>query len=460
MRWGRTLLVVGCVGLLSTPYAEAQTQPTAPAALVSLQHEGRITVARGIDGGTPGSSADAIFADGSVWGRAIDSDGPCTLRRHVPRVSRSAGRITITGTAEPITLDESPADGGITYKHLGPVQDPAFVDGTTITVEAKGGTDLPAFTASVTAPAALAGYAPPTSLSRTGYTATWTPAQGAQILIIIGAVNRRAKDAVLVMCRVEDTGTFTVPASTLALIPSFFDQAIVMVARVAETVQPVGDTRVLIDAISSVRSGPFELAPSDRDRSSAAGVAPSCVRCESSPRSFLGVAFGLGGVSRIGNVPPTGGSSWRFQLGQRLAHGLHLVEEIDAIGSGYISPYPTNTAEQHLAMGAGIRWTPFKPRRHRTALFAGALGPFTDILAFYLTAVVGADLRGRITQTTPTESVEESAWSPMASLALGLAEIQGNDWSFGPEFREQIAYFDGHVQRGWMLLITIHLNAW
>jgi len=48
----------------------------------------------------------------------------------------------------------------------------------------------------------------------------------------------------------------------------------------------------------------------------------------------------------------------------------------------------------------------------------------------------------------------------MASLALGWLEIQGHDWSFGPEFREQVAYHDGHLQRGWMLLGAIHLNGW
>ena len=57
-------------------------------------------------------------------------------------------------------------------------------------------------------------------------------------------------------------------------------------------------------------------------------------------------------------------------------------------------------------------------------------------------------------------STEQVAWSPMASLAVGLLEIQGRDWSLGPEYREQLAHFDGHFQRGWLLLIAIHLNGW
>ena len=57
-------------------------------------------------------------------------------------------------------------------------------------------------------------------------------------------------------------------------------------------------------------------------------------------------------------------------------------------------------------------------------------------------------------------SIEATAWSPMASIAVGLPEIQGHDWSFGPEFREQLARYDGHLQRGWELSLAIHLNSW
>lgn len=65
-----------------------------------------------------------------------------------------------------------------------------------------------------------------------------------------------------------------------------------------------------------------------------------------------------------------------------------------------------------------------------------------------------------MTVVTPMRSTEQVAWSPMASLAVGLLEIQGRDWSLGPEYREQLAHFDGHFQRGWLLLIAIHLNGW
>jgi hypothetical protein len=85
--------------------------------------------------------------------------------------------------------------------------------------------------------------------------------------------------------------------------------------------------------------------------------------------------------------------------------------------------------------------------------------PFIDPSAVYFTAVVGAAFRDRVT-TMMTESSEDTAWSPMASLAVGWLEIQGRDWTLGPEFRGQLARFDGRLQRDWQLMIAIHLNQW
>ncbi len=311
---------------------------------------------------------------------------------------------------------------------------PSYVDGAQITVEASGGPDLPSFTGTVTAPQELAGYSPPTSLSRTGgYTATWTAVAESEILIVIGAINAR-RESLVVVCRVRDTGTFTVPASTFNLIPRSLDRAILIVARIAETVQILGDTRVIIDVVSSVMSGPFTLNV----------VAPQKQQGprEASPRLFLTLGFGY-----------SNGTTWRFQLGQRLAHGLHLVEDFNSLGSGYIS---ADTLEDHLSFGAGIRWTPFEPRPEPSRF---PLAPFIDTRAFYLTAVIGAGLRARQTETM-TGFNEDTAWSPMASLAVGLLEIQGRDWTLGPELRGQLARFDGKLQRDWQLMLAIHLNQW
>lgn len=452
------LLVGVCVlvGTVTPRHGSAQTATT-PGANAPSRVEGRITVARAYNGGDLGSSADAVFSNSPLWGTRIASDGPCTLFTRAVKEGLSAGTLTITGTAQPITLEESRPAGAVRYRPTAPVPSPAFADGATIKVEATGGADVSAFTSSVNVPPELLGYSPPASLTRGGYTATWKSNSGTEIMIVIVAVGRSFNDGVVVMCRVPDNGTFTVPASTFALIPPAFTQVVMVVARVAETVQTVGDARIVLDAVSSIGSGPFPLTPAEA--APATPSAPMALKREPSPRTYFGMGVGFGGFSRNGDAPPFVGSNWRLQLGQRLGRGLHLVEEVNLMSTSYFAPYPMTTAESQLSMGAGVRWTPFKPAPipARAARF---LGSFVDIRAFYLTAALGANLRERFTFPSATETAETSAWSPMASLALGLLVIQGHDWSLGPEFREQIAYYDGQLQRGWSLTIAIYLNTW
>ncbi len=191
-------------------------------------------------------------------------------------------------------------------------------------------------------------------------------------------------------------------------------------------------------------------------------VAPR-VRRETAARKFLNVAFGTGGVSRIGNVPPTYGYSFRLQFGQRLAHRFHVVEELSSLFSqSYISPFPTDTSEDHVALGAGIRWTPSDPRPQPTSgvRYLPVPAPFYDMSALYITALLGVDDRDRVTWVSPTQSTDQSALSPMASLALGAPILKGHDWSLGSEVRGQLAYFDGHVQRSWMVLLMAEVGQW
>ncbi len=379
-----------------------------------------------------------------MLGAVLGTDGPCTLHAPGGNEGLSAGAITITGTAQPITLEESPGNG---YRPRVAHGDVPFVPGAQITAAAAGGADVPAFTALVTAPPELTGYSAPTFISRAGYTATWTANTGSEIWIMIGAFSLRVKGGALLMCRVADTGRFTVPASAFALLPPAYDRASVMVARVAETMQEAGDARIALEAIDAVAAGEVPLTT----------TAPvSGIRCETSPRKFFSLSLGIGGVSRNGDVPPTQGWTYRLQLGQRIHHNLHLVGEVSWSDAGYVSPYSTYTGENHWSLGAGVRWMPFEPAPRRGPSFVFP-GPFVDVRAWYLTAMVGADLRDRFNQS---DSTEDTAWSPMTSLAIGLLEIQGHDWSFGPEFREQVAYYDGHLQRGWMLLFAAHLNEW
>ncbi len=126
----------------------------------------------------------------------------------------------------------------------------------------------------------------------------------------------------------------------------------------------------------------------------------------------------------------------------------------------YVSPFPTDTSESHDSIGVGLRWSPFAPDLYANKIAFPFPAAFIAPNAPYVTAILGADLRDRQTWVSPTQSTAQVAWSPIASLAFGLPEIQGGDWTLGPELREQLQYFDGHVQRAWMLLITFELRQW
>ncbi len=204
------------------------------------------------------------------------------------------------------------------------------------------------------------------------------------------------------------------------------------------------------------------IDPSNPDRASPHAdthATPSPVHCETSPRVFLELALGFGGMSRVGDIPPIRAPSWGWQLGQRLDHGLYLVEDIRFLESGYISPFRTDASETHQSVGAGIRWTPFEPRPQRMSNMLEP-GDFRDLQAFYIAAVVGIDGQSRVVHASPTESTEDGAESPMASLAVGWLSLQGRGWTVGPELREQLAYYDGRVQRGWQLSFVVDVTSW
>ena len=414
----------------------------------ALAWEGRVAIEHMHGGAGAAANVRASFSDSSTHGKLVASDGPCALYADSPVVGLSAGTITITGTTQPITLHPDGTNGHVHYEHASDLPEPPFVEGATLAV-AAGGADVPAFTASVIAPAELRGVTGPVAVSRAGTTVTWTAGAGPRIRIVLAALSVRAGKGLVVMCRVQDTGSFTIPASTFALIPFAFDQAIVTIDRFAETVQMAGNTRVVVEAGSVVLAGSF---PVDHGPDRKGKPVP----CEPTPRVFFSAAYGYGGVSRIGRVPPTFGTTGRLQLGQRLAHRLHLVEEYDSVDGGYTSVVSPASAEEHVVLGVGVRWMLLEPRLVPNPITL-LPGSFLD-RSLYVTALLGADFRDRFTETSPTTSSDASSWSPMASLALGVPEIRGHDWSMGPEFREQLTRYDGHFQRSWQAMIAIHLE--
>lgn len=227
--------------------------PTAPAL-------GLIEIGQGTNNGTAASEATARFAATSVFGAVLGTDGPCTLySAGQDQSSFSAGEITATGTTSTITIDPTGTAPSVTYSPSATVPKPAFMAGATIMVSGAGGPDVGAFTASVTAPAALAGYTPPTTLSRAGYTATWTAGAGPSIWVILAAFDTSTGSVTSVLCRVDDTGSYTVPATAFAMIPSNQTAGFAGVGRVSPMTTTVGSTMVTVQATSYVTSGQLTI---------------------------------------------------------------------------------------------------------------------------------------------------------------------------------------------------------
>lgn len=217
----------------------------------AVTRRGLVSVSQGDENGGPSSQASAAFLMGpDAVGPVLGSDGPCTAYGESMTATLDAGSISITGTVSPVTLT---ASGSPLRYHAGStVPYPIYSAGATIAFAGAGGADIPAFSGSVTGPAEVAGFTKPTSLSRAGYTATWTAGSGPAFWVLVLGVD--STSATIVICRVSDTGSFTVPASAFALLPSSDTMAAAGVARVAQTDVDVSGARVSLYALAEITS--------------------------------------------------------------------------------------------------------------------------------------------------------------------------------------------------------------
>jgi hypothetical protein len=240
--------------------APADARPDAPPDAPSGPTLGFVELTQGTGNGSATASADASFGPTAFFGPIIGTDGPCSIYALDQNPQRfSAGTITITGGASTVNLDPSGTAPSISYAARAAVPKPAYTAGATLTFTAAGAADVGAFTASVTAPATLAGYTTPTTISRSGYTATWTAGSGPGIWVILAAADTSSGTGNGVICRVSDNGSFTVPSTTFAMIPAGATAGFVGVARVADMTKAVGATMVTVQAVSYITSGQIAI---------------------------------------------------------------------------------------------------------------------------------------------------------------------------------------------------------
>ena len=205
---------------------------------------GMLAVVETLDNGTADSDVDVMFTSGSVWGTMVGSDGACVAYEDPPQAGLSGGAVTVTGTLSPVTATPSGSAPNVTYNATTPAN--LFNPGSTITVQAAGGPDVTAFSTTAVAPAPVAGFTPPTTVNRTtGTTLTWTAGSGPKMLIAI--VGFSTSHFRIVLCRVNDTGSYTLSASNLALMPAASttnNEGFLSFGRVAETT--VGNINLLV----------------------------------------------------------------------------------------------------------------------------------------------------------------------------------------------------------------------
>lgn len=219
--------------------------------------QGVVTVTQGDNGtGNTGQAGGGFLTGANVMGPIVATDGPCTEYGATPAATLDAGSISISGTLSPITLTAS-SGSSLSYHPTATVPYPIFSAGATITFAGSGGTGFPAFSGTVTAPADIAGFTKPTTLSRAGYTARWTAGSGPMLWVLLAGVDG-SFNGTTVVCVVPDTGSFAIPASTFALLPAGDTMGGLAVARVAEGAVDVAGGHVQLEAVSE---GSTSLVP-------------------------------------------------------------------------------------------------------------------------------------------------------------------------------------------------------
>jgi hypothetical protein len=215
------------------------------------------------------ASAQAVFSGLGLQvnlGRKLGTADGCTLYANpymtTPDTGANAGDITIT-TGEPETITLLPVGTGtlVSYSASAEVTYPVLKG--TVSFSGAGGAGVGAFSGSAKAPAALAGFTAPTSLSRSaGWTATWTAGKSSYVAVYITAFEEGdgsiSKQDIL-RCQTTDSGSFTVTGAALTLIPKVFKEAQAVLIRTNKETVTVGEYHVNLQANQIVESNVVAL---------------------------------------------------------------------------------------------------------------------------------------------------------------------------------------------------------
>ena len=259
------ILVAACGGSGGTSGGVDAPPATANDGFITLQSYSDHNVPNQANAG---GRVDVAFSTGHTSCTSLGTSGPCEeldCSAAVTAGSHSAGTITVTGAALPVSI--TPGTNG-TYTGFMANQ-VLFNGGETLTVAASGA-EVPAFMKSVTVPgkATITSPAKPPSASpylmitrASGFTLSWTGGSGKLFVSLDGGTNRSTR----IQCKFDaSAGSGTVPADALMKLPA--GNGGFAMAAITETSVTAGDWGVSIEGYynavwpdDAIVSGPTTL---------------------------------------------------------------------------------------------------------------------------------------------------------------------------------------------------------
>src|SRR5450432_572121 len=251
-------LLVACGNSADNPDASIAHDSTPidarPIDAPPVQHQGLITLSESaLTGSAPSASVSTSFSDGPPMGAPIATDGPCTTYPTSAHGAYSAGAIAVTGTTTALTLTPNGTPPNVHYTTAPSAPVALFTAGATIHLAAAGATDFVAFAGDVTGPTAIAGFTPPTTVSVSGQTFTWT-ADASSTIMQIAVYAATAQAASLMLCRVPDNGSFRIPSTSFALLTQNPTTAFIALGRTDEKVVATASGSVTLQAVNAMGS--------------------------------------------------------------------------------------------------------------------------------------------------------------------------------------------------------------
>jgi hypothetical protein len=170
-------------------------------------------------------------------GKRLSAAGGCTLYAAGFEEGGSAGDITVTTKKQTIVADPHGTSPDVDY---GDTAVPTYpLASGSVSYSAAGGAQVGTFSGSVESPKAVTGFTAPTTLNRKkALDLTWTSASSSDKIAIVIFVSDEVDGSVssedMLVCDTTDTGSYTVAAAALALIPASFNNAEIAIDRYAE----------------------------------------------------------------------------------------------------------------------------------------------------------------------------------------------------------------------------------